>query len=116
MSNSAKNKEAIEILKRFNYNKGNIDIETKDYTYRQIADMNISEQTKKSAIEFKTVIQALSLVSQDSRIIFEQFYILNKNKLDIMNEYGMSARTFERRKEELTSAIQKEIIEIKSNL
>jgi len=109
-------KETIELLKRYAYNKGNIEVAMiEDSTYKRIMDMDIAEQIKMSAIEYKIVKQALNLSSCDAKMVFDQFFVQGKTKWTIMNEFAMSARTFERRKNELIYATQKEYANVKKS-
>ena len=121
--------KAVGILKRYNYNCLNI-INTRADTLSLSAGINdgtpkaqykISDtvcdtviqleenkELQKSILEYKIVRQALELVSNDARYIFEELYQKNKTKWEIINS-GMSERTFGRRKKELIYEIDKEI-------
>ena len=63
----------------------------------------------RSIHEYKIVVQALQLVSDDSKVIFEEYYIKNKGKWHIINNCGLSERTYFRKKTELIEAIHNEI-------
>lgn len=112
---------AVGILKRYNYNCINIiniraDIMSisipentgipkvpysiSDSVFNQYVRLQEDKDLQKSLREYKAVIQALELVSKDSKYIFEELYIKSKTKWDII-EAGMSERTFVRRKSEL---------------
>lgn len=52
------------------------------------------------------VEKALDIVSDDARYIFEQLFLLNKTKYQVItSNEGLSERTFERRKRELIYAV-----------
>lgn len=122
-------KNAVGILKRYNYNCINIiniraDIMSvsvpqntgmpkvpysiSDSVFNQYIKLQEDEQLQKSLKEYKAVIQALELVSKDSKYIFEELYVKSKNKWEII-ESGMSERTYFRRKKELILTVDKEI-------
>ena len=120
---------AVGYLKRYNYNCINIiniradimSISTpqndgmpkppysiSDTVYNQYIKLQEDEELQKSLKEYKVVTQALELISKDSKYIFEQLYIKNKTKWEVI-ETGMSERTFVRRKSELVLAVDKEL-------
>lgn len=120
---------AVGILKRYNYNCLNIINTRADIMSLSVgindgmpkAKYNISntvcnkiiqieedEILQKSIKEYKIVSQALELVNNDSKYIFEQLYQQNKTKWEIIDS-GMSERTFVRRKGDLIRAVDKEI-------
>ena len=120
---------AVGYLKRYNYNCINIiniradimSISTpqnsgmpkppysiSDTVYNQYIKLQENKELQKSLKEYKTVMQALELVSKDSKNVFEQLYVKNKTKWEII-ETGMSERTFVRRKSELIMAVDKEL-------
>lgn len=75
-----------------------------------------NESLQNSIKEYKVVIQALELVNAESRLIFEELYRKNKYKWDIINDNGLSERTYFRRKSELIKAVHKEIKKFGSKL
>lgn len=120
---------AVGCLKRYNYNCINIiniraDIMSisvpeadgmpkaphsiSDSVYNQYIRLQEDKELQESLKEYKAVMQALQLVNKDSKYIFEQLYVRNKTKWEII-ETGMSERTFVRRKSELILAVNKEI-------
>ena len=122
-------RNAVGILKRYNYNCLNIsdrraDImdlsvpentgmpkapySTSDPVYNQNVRLEEDKELQKSATECNVVRKALKLVSDDSKYIFQELYVKSKTKWDII-ESGMSERTFVRRKSELIYAVDKEI-------
>ena len=130
-------REAVGLLKKYNYNCLNIinmraDIiginipqndgmprapyNISDTVYKKYIELEENENLQKSLKEYKIVIQALELVDKDSKYIFEEFFQKGKMKWDIMSKKGMSARTFERRKRELIYAVHKEIKKSGENL
>lgn len=130
-------KKAEGYLKRFNYNCVNIlnirnDIITlsavtldglpkapysiSDSVFNTVVQLQENKELNKSIHEYKIVYQALQLVSEDSKTVFEELYQKSKNKWDIMNEKGLSERTFVRRKGELINTVHKEIKKVGVNL
>lgn len=130
-------KKAEGYLKRYNYNCINIlnirnDIMTlsavnidglpkapysiSDSVFNSVIQLQENRELNRSIHEYKIVVQALQLVSDDSKVIFEELYQKSKNKWDIMNEKGLSERTFVRRKGELINTVHKEINKFGVNL
>jgi len=130
-------KKAEGYLKRYNYNCINIlnirnDIMTlsavnidglpkapysiSDSVFNSVIQLQENRELNRSIHEYKIVVQALQLVSDDSKVIFEELYQKSKNKWDIMNERGLSERTFVRRKGELINTVHKEINKFGVNL
>lgn len=127
---------AVGILKRYNYNCINIlniraDIMSvsvpnsdgmpkapyniSDSVFNQYIKLQEDKDLQKSLKEYKAVVQALELVSKDSKYIFEELYQKSKSKWDIIDS-GMSERTYERRKNELVYAVNKEFKKIGGKL
>lgn len=129
-------KKAVNCLKRYNYNC--IKIMTIREDIMSISGLNVdgmpkAKYTKSDAVlnsviqlqedvelknaikEFKAVQMALQLVSEDSKKIFETIYIQCKSKWDLINN-GMSERTYERKKSELISQVNKEIKKVGGKL
>lgn len=110
-------------LKHYNYNVKNIrEIEDDIFSINAISydggihtytvtDTVLSKVIQKennkelqvSLYEFQAVQNALLLVSEGAKIIFQELYLNSKEQLkyDTMHKYGLSARTYERRKAEL---------------
>lgn len=122
-------RKAVGILKRYNYNCINIlhvkeDIlslsvgvndgmpkaqyNINDTVCDKVIQMDENKELQKSIQEYKIVRQALELVNNDSKYIFEQLYQKSKTKWEIIDS-GMSERTFGRRKQDLVYAVHKEI-------
>jgi len=130
-------KKAEGYLKRYNYNCINIlnirnDIialsavnldglpkapySISDSVFNSVIQLQENRELNRSIHEYKIVVQALQLVSDDSKVIFEELYQKSKNKWDVMNEKGLSERTFVRRKGELINTVHKEINKFGVNL
>lgn len=123
-------REAVGCLKRYNYNCINIMNIQSDILSLSVAPMDgmpkapytvsnsvldkvirleENESLQRSIREYKIIVQALNLVNKDCKTLFEELYIKNKYKWDIIDQNGMSERTFVRRKSELINAVHKEI-------
>lgn len=123
-------KKANDCLKRYNYNCINIlniraDIisigspatdgmpkapyRISDSVFNSVIQLQEDKQLQKSISEYKAVIQALELVNADSKLIFEELYIKGKSKWEIINDNGLSERTYFRRKSELIKTVHKEL-------
>ncbi len=121
-------RNAVGILKRYNYNCINIlniraDIMSlsatksdgmpstpyniSDKVFYQCVRLQEDKELQRCIKEYKAVIQALQLASKDSKYIFEQLYVKSKTKWEII-ESGISERTYFRRKKELILAVDKE--------
>ena len=87
-----------------------------DSVFNSVIQLQENRELNRSIHEYKIVVQALQLVSDDSKVIFEELYQKSKNKWDIMNEKGLSERTFVRRKGELINTVHKEINKFGVNL
>lgn len=122
-------KRAVGCLKRYNYNCIKIiniraDIistgspamdgmpkapyRVSDTVFNSVIKLQEDEELQKAIKEYKAVVQAVELVSKDSKYIFEELYIKSKTKWEIINS-GMSERTFVRRKGDLIYAVDKEL-------
>ncbi len=124
-------KKAEGYLKRYNYNCINIlnirnDIMSlssvsldgmpkapysiSDTVFNSVIQLQENKELNRSIHEYKIVIQALQLVNEDCKIIFDEYYRKNRGKWHIINNCGLSERTYFRKKTELIEAIHKEII------
>jgi len=122
-------KRAENCLRRYNYNRVTIlniradimSLGAVNYDGMPKAKYNISDSVSNSIIqlqenkylqmalkECKAVEQALLLVNKDSKFIFEEIYIKNKTKWEIVSE-GISESTYFRRKRDLVFAVNKEL-------
>ena len=120
-------RRAVGLLKRYNYNCLTImNIESDiinigsapisdmprtpysvgDTTARKVIELQENEQLQRSNLEIKIVNQALELVSQDARYVFQEFFRKGNTRWNI----DMSERTFFRRKKELIVAVHFEAI------
>lgn len=123
-------REAVGCLKRYNYNCINImniqsDIlslsvapmdgmpkapyAVSNSVLNKVIKMEENESLQKSIREYKAVIQALQLVGDDSKLIFEKEYRESKYKWDVIDILSKSEETYKRRKRELIYAVHKEI-------
>ena len=122
-------REAIGVLKRYNYNYLNIINEREDImgissqvsdgmprapysisdtVFNQYVQLQENVSLQKSLKEIRVVNQAILLVKKDSNRIFEEQYKMGKDKWDIINE-GMSEGTYKRRHSELVYAVYEEL-------
>ena len=122
-------REAIGVLKRYNYNCLNIINEREDImgissqvsdgmprapysisdtVFNQYVQLQENVSLQKSLKEIRVVNQAILLVKKDSKRIFEEQYKMGKDKWDIINE-GMSEGTYKRRHSELVYAVYEEL-------
>jgi len=124
-------KKAEGYLKRYNYNCINIlnirnDIMTlsavnldglpkapysiSDTVFNSVIQLQENRELNRSINEYKIVAQALQLVNDDSKVIFEELYQKSKNKWTIINDIlHTSEETYKRRKRDLIYAVDKEI-------
>ena len=123
-------KQANNCLKRYNYNcimilniradimsiSGNgIDGMPKapysisDSVFNSVIQLQENQELQKALKEYKAVVQALQLVSKDSKYIFEQLYVKSKSKWEIINEINVSEETYKRRKRDLIYAVNGEL-------
>jgi len=124
-------KKAEGYLKRYNYNCINIlnirnDIMSigavnldglpkapysiSDSVFSSVIKLQENRELNRSINEYKIVVQALQLVSDDSKVIFEELYQKSKNKWHIINEtLHTSEETYKRRKRDLIYAVYEEI-------
>lgn len=123
-------KQANNCLKRYNYNcimilniradimsisANGIDGMPKapysisDSVFNSVMQLQENQELQKALKEYKAVLQALQLVSKDSKYIFEQLYVKSKNKWEIINEINVSEETYKRRKRDLIYAVNDEL-------
>jgi hypothetical protein len=121
--------KAVECLKRYDHNCINIinrqsdilslSVATNDgmpkapysigdTVFNKVLKLESDEDLQKSIKEYKAVVQALALVNNDSKYIFEELYRKGRTKWQIINS-GMSERTFVRRKGDIICAVAKEL-------
>lgn len=80
-----------------------------DNVLNSVIQLQENKQLQKSIKEYKAVRQALELINEDSKLIFEELYIKNKYKWNIIIKNGLSERTYTRRKSELVKAVHIEL-------
>lgn len=79
-----------------------------DSVYNQYVRLQEDKELQKALKQYKIVRQALELVNKDSKYIFEELYIKNKTKWQIIDA-GMSEATYKRRKQDLIYAVDSEL-------
>lgn len=123
-------KRAVGCLKRYNYNCIKIiniraDIisigspamdgmpkapyRVSDTVFNSVIKLQEDEELQKAIKEYKAVVQAVELVSKDSKYIFEEMYVKGKDKWDIIDSLNTSEETYKRRKRDLIYAVDKEL-------
>lgn len=128
-------RRAVGYLKRYNYNYITImniraDImsvrmpstdgmpkapyKISDSVYNQYVRLQEDKELQKALKQYKIVRQALELVNEDSKYIFEELYIKNKTKWQIIDE-RMSEATYKRRKQDLIYAVDSELKKMSQN-
>lgn len=80
-----------------------------DSVFNSVVKLQEDPQLNKVIKEYKAVRHALELVNEDSKLIFDELYVKNKYKWDIINDNGLSERTYVRRKSELVDVVHKEL-------
>lgn len=91
------------------YSVGNI-------TLNKVIQLEENPNLQKSIKEYKAVVQAIQLVNEESRLIFEKEFRESKYKWDVINELNKSEETYKRRKRELIYAVHNELNKIESDL
>ena len=99
----------IDGLPKAPYNVGNI-------TLNKVIQLEENPNLQKSIREYKAVVQAIQLVSEESILIFEKEFRESKYKWDVIRELNKSEETYKRRKRELIYAVHNELNKIESNL
>ncbi len=128
--------KAVGCLKRYNYNCLNIiniraDIMSisipstdgmpkapyniSDSVYNQYIKLQEDKELQKSLKEYKAVVQALQLLDDIAKNIFEEEYIKSNKKWTIINKLHISESTYERRKRQLIYNTYKEIKKLTEN-
>ena len=121
---------AKECLKRYNYNCINIiniqsDIlslsiapmdglpkapySVGDTTLNKVIQLQENPQLQRSIKEYKAVVQALQLVDEDCKLIFEKEFRESKYKWAVIDELNKSEETYKRRKRELIYEVHNEL-------
>lgn len=128
--------KAVGCLKRYNYNCLNIiniraDImnisipntdgmpkapyNISDSVYNQYIKLQEDKELQKSLKEYKAVVQALQLLDDISKDIFEEEYIKLNKKWTVIRKLHISESTYERRKRQLIYNTYKEIKKLTEN-
>ena len=128
---------AVGCLKRYNYNCINIiniraDIMSiavpeadgmpkapyniSDTVYNQYVRLQEDKELQKSLKEYKAVVQALLLVDDIAKGIFEEEYRKSNKKWYVIDKLNISERTYERRKRNLIYSVHKELKKIGGKL
>ena len=126
-------KEAKGCLKRYNYNCISImniraDIlsigsqvidglpkapyRISDNVLNSVIRLHENDHIQKCVKEIKAVQQALALLNEDSRDIFEKQYRLGQSKWEIL-DIGMSEGTYKRRHSDLVYAVHNELKKVR---
>lgn len=134
--NKEEYKEAVGCLKRYNYNCIKIINIRNDYmslssavsdgmpkapysisdtVFNQVIQIEEDKELQRSIKEYKAVSQALQLVGQDSKYIFEHFFIKSELKWSVIGNMGVSEETYKRRKRELIYTVNKELKKLTLN-
>lgn len=130
-------KNAVGILKRYNYNCINIlniraDIMSlsiapndgqprtpysiSDRVFNSVLKLQENKELNKSILEYKIVEQAKALLNnKDINYIFENLFIFGKSKWEIINKLNISEETYKRRKKALIYAVDKEFKKLTQN-
>ena len=125
-------KEAVDILKRYDYNCLNIAIIPKDIigikgnigdglpkapykindpVFNTYIELQENELLNKSLKEYKIVERAKTLLNdKEVNYIFENLYRLKRSKWEIIDELHMTEETYKRRKRALIYAVHFEKI------
>ena len=125
-------REAVDILKRYDYNCLNITIIPKDIVgikanvsngqpkapynisdpvFNTVLELQENDLLNKSLKEYKIVERAKTILNdKDINYIFENLFRLKRNKWDIIKELHMTEETFKRRKKALIYTVHNEKI------
>jgi hypothetical protein len=80
-----------------------------DSVYNQYIKLQEDKELQIALKEYKAVRQALELVNADCKDIFNNYYLKQKTKWEIIDNTGLSERTFLRRKKDLIYTVEKEL-------
>lgn len=128
--------KAVGCLKRYNYNCINImNIQSDilslsiapisdmprvpygvgDTTLKKVIKLEENIELQKSIKEYKAVVQALQLVDDISKDIFDEEYRKSNKKWQVIDKLNISESTYERRKSKLIYSTYKELKKLKEN-
>ena len=79
-----------------------------DPVYHKYIQLEENKDLQKSLKEYKIVANTMELLNEECKKICNQYFILQRNKWDIMEELGLSERTFLRRKKEIIYTTDRE--------
>lgn len=99
----------LDGLPKAPYKIGNI-------TLNKVIQLEENPDLQKSIKEYKAVIQAIQLVNEESKLIFEKEFRESKYKWDVINELNKSEETYKRRKRELIYAVHNELNKMEADL
>lgn len=129
-------RKAVGALKRYNYNCINIiniqadilsisvapisDAPRVPYgvgntTLNKVIQLEENKELQQSIKEYKAVVQALQLVDDVAKDIFEEEYRKGNKKWKVTNKLNISESTYERRKKTLIYAVHEEIKKLTEN-
>lgn len=91
------------------YSVGNI-------TLNKVIQLEENKNLQKSIKEYKAVVQALQLVNEESKLIFEKEFRESKYKWDVISELNKSEETYKRRKRELIYKVHNELNKLEADL
>jgi RinA family phage transcriptional activator len=81
-----------------------------DSVYNQYIKLQEDVELQNALKEYKAVRQALELVNEESKIVFEELYQKQKGKWTIINDIlHTSEETYKRRKRDLIYTVDKEL-------
>lgn len=80
-----------------------------DSVYNQYIKIQEDEELQTALREYKVVRQALELVNEDCKKVFENYYQKQKSRWETIDLLHLSERTFVRRKGELIHTVDKEL-------
>lgn len=83
---------------------------------KKVIQVEENESLQRSIREYKAVIQALTLVNSESKLIFEKEYRESKYKWDVIDLLSKSEETYKRRKRELVYAVHNELKKMGTDL
>ena len=75
----------------------------------KVIQLEENEELQKCIKQYKIVRQALELLDQDCKDVFEKLYQQKKSKWTIIDELGFSEETFKRRKRKLIYTVYEEL-------
>lgn len=129
-------KKAVEVLKRYNYNCINIINIQSDIlsisvapisdmprvpcgigntTLNKVIQLEDNKELQQNIREYKAVVQALQLVDELSKEIFEEEFRKGNRKWQVINKLKISESTYERRKKDIIYATNRELKKLTEN-